>query len=122
MLRGRLKGYVSDTKGKIVTIRVDEDLHKVARVRIAELDTSFQQVVGDLLRQWAMGRGISGENAAVRESQHGTLSKSDAALVAQFLDFWHNPHDSMDTKLRNLLAEVFEVREKHSKDRRKSTA
>ncbi len=118
MLRTQLRGYVSESKGKIVTIRVDEDLHRLARVRIAELDTSFQQVVGDLLRQWTVG---GGEKAA-REPQYGTLSKSDAALIAQLLDFWHNPHDSMDTKLRNLLAEVLEVREKHSKQHRKSTA
>jgi len=40
---------------KIVTVRLEEDLHKPARTRIAELDTSFQAVLTGLLRGWVSG-------------------------------------------------------------------
>ena len=109
---------MSESKGKIVTLRISEDLHQVAKTRIAELGTSFQQVLVDLLQEWLE---VSGPRARTRPAG-GTVSKTDSVLIAQFLDFWHNPHDPVDAKLRKLLAQVLEVRRKHAKDRRKSNA
>ena len=112
--------HVLESKGKIVTLRISKDLYQVAKTRIAELGTSFQQVLVDLLEEW-LEEGMSGPRTGTRPAG-GMVSKTDSVLIAKFLDFWRNPHDPVDLKLRKLLAEVLEVREKHAKDRRKSTA
>lgn len=46
---------MTDKTSKNVALRIPGDLHRQARVRIADLDTSFQQVLMDLLRQWVRG-------------------------------------------------------------------
>jgi len=43
---------VSEDTLKRVTIRVPEELHEPARVKIARLDTSFQVILTDLLARW----------------------------------------------------------------------
>ena len=111
---------MAESKEKIVTVRIGEDVHQTAKVRIAELGTSFQQVLEDLLLEWLGARKIGSKPR--RDAPGESLSKNDAALAARFLDFWHNPHDPVDVKLRKLLEEILEVREKHAKERRKSTA
>lgn len=113
--------YVPESKEKIITVRIAEELHKTVRVRIAQLGTTFQQVMLDLLRQWMANPGSSKRKPASL-LQGSTITEKDAALVAQFLDFWHNPHDEVDMKLRKLLEDVLDVREKHSHVSRKSTA
>lgn len=42
--------------GKKITVFLSEDLHKSARVKIAEINTSFQQVLITLLGEWATGK------------------------------------------------------------------
>ena len=109
-----------ESNEKIITLRISEDLHRVAKTRIAELGTSFQQVLVDLFQEW-LEEGMSGPRTRNKPAG-GSVSKTESVLIAQFLDFWRNPHDPVDLKLRKLLAEVLEVREKHAKDRRKTTA
>ena len=111
---------MTESKEKIITVRISEDLHRAAKTRIAELGTSFQQVLVDLFQNW-LETGMATPEPG-RSAVSGSISSAEAVLIAQLLDFWRNPHDPVDLKLRKLLAEVLEVREKHAKDRRKSTA
>ena len=43
---------------KNVTVRVHEELHKPARTKVAELDTSFQEILLALLEDWVHGKRI----------------------------------------------------------------
>ena len=46
---------MAENNSKSVTIRVEEEIHKPARLKLAELDTSFQKIVCALLEQWIAG-------------------------------------------------------------------
>jgi len=43
-------------KGKKITLFIEEALHKPGRMKIAEADTSFQQVLVALFRDWVLGK------------------------------------------------------------------
>jgi hypothetical protein len=43
---------MAEDKEKKLTILIDEEIHKPARIKIAELNTSFQTVLLGLLRGW----------------------------------------------------------------------
>jgi hypothetical protein len=63
---------------KKITIFVDAALHRAARVKIAELDTSFQEVFTRLLTDWVEGRKaieIPARSAAPRDRWHATLDE-----------------------------------------------
>ncbi len=48
---------------KNITVSVDEETHRLARIRAAELDTSVSALVRDYLRSLAGGRGTAVEQA-----------------------------------------------------------
>jgi len=63
---------------KKITIFVDEPLHRAARVKIAELDSSFQEVFTRLLTEWSEGRKaiqIPARSAATRDRWHTALDE-----------------------------------------------
>lgn len=55
-------------KTKNITVTVDEETHRRARIRAAELDTSVSALVGDYLRSLADSKadGSDGESEAQR--------------------------------------------------------
>jgi hypothetical protein len=48
-----------EDKLKNITVRMPEELHRPARMKIAELDLSFQEVLLGLLEDWLAGRPAS---------------------------------------------------------------
>ncbi len=44
-----------EDKRKKITVFVDEAVHRPARIKIAEMDSSFQAVLAELLSRWAAG-------------------------------------------------------------------
>jgi hypothetical protein len=54
---------------KIITIRIDDVLHKSARRKTVDQSTTFQAVGEALLREWAEGkRSVEASRPALRES------------------------------------------------------
>jgi hypothetical protein len=82
---------------KKITLFVDEALHRSARVKIAELDSSFQEMLTRLLTDWDEGRKtiqVPARSSAARDRWHAALNEIlDAAdpelisLTQQYLSF-----------------------------------
>jgi hypothetical protein len=63
---------------KKITLFVDEVLHRSARVKIADLDSSFQEVLTRLLTEWTEGRKaiqIPARSPAARDRWHAALDE-----------------------------------------------
>jgi hypothetical protein len=62
---------------KKITIFVDDALHRATRVKIAELDSSFQEVCTRLLTEWAEGgKAIQiPARSAARDRWHAALDE-----------------------------------------------
>ena len=59
-----------------ITVSVDEETHRLARIRAAELDTSVSALVRDFLRSLAAERTAASEAGGhVDEAEHERLSR-----------------------------------------------
>lgn len=62
---------MTEETGKRVTVRVPEELHKPARTKVAELDSTFQSILLDLLRSWVKGeRQVEPPRKAAQVERH----------------------------------------------------
>ena len=66
---------------KNITVSVDEETHRLARIRAAELDTSVSALVRDYLRSLAGGRGTAVEQAGVETGAKLRRTQLDEVLA-----------------------------------------
>ena len=78
---------------KNITVSVDEETHKLARVRAAELDTSVSALVREFLRRLA-GSGARGTSAG----EHGV--ETDLQRRRRLLDEFFADFDAQGPGLR----------------------
>lgn len=113
---------MAEKKTKKVTVYISEELHKPARVKIAELDTSFQAVLIQMLKEWTFGE----RTVTVPEAPKGGAPVASADLpqtdeerqyVRWLVGILRGPDGDIPQAIRLMLqAEGVQL------DRRKSTA
>ena len=111
---------VVEPKIKNVVVRIPEDLHLPLRRKIAEMDTSFQEVILEALVDWlhakdppAINRWLARVEEAVRQAsllpRELTPENADEkAHVAGLLAFLRDPQRPYRKQIERLLASVFE--------------
>jgi len=109
-----------EPKIKNVVVRIPEDLHLPLRRKIAEIDTSFQQVILEALVDWlhvkdaaAAKRWLARVEETARNSRQlpRELTPENAqekALVAGLLAFLRDPGRPYRKELERLLKSMFE--------------
>lgn len=58
---------------KNITVSVDEETHRLARIRAAELDTSVSALVRDYLGALARGQGLPGRTGETERERRARL-------------------------------------------------
>jgi hypothetical protein len=109
-----------EPKIKNVVVRIPEDLHLPLRRKIAEIDTSFQQVILDALVDWlhakdaaAAKRWLARVGEAARKARQlprelTPETVDEKALVAGLLAFLRDSHRPYRKELERLLKSMFE--------------
>lgn len=115
-----------EPKIKNVVVRIPEDLHLPLRRKIAEIDTSFQQVIMEGLVDWLHAKDAAaakrwlarvGETARKARQLPRELTPETAdekALVAGLLAFLRNSHRPYRKEMERLMKSMFEFDSKAS--------
>jgi hypothetical protein len=117
---------VIEPKIKNVVVRIPEDLHLPLRTKIAEIDTSFQDVILEALigwlhardtaatRQWLARVEQTARNARQLPSELTPENAEEKAFVAGLLAFLRDPERPYRKELLQLLKCMLEINSKPS--------
>jgi len=126
---------VIEPKIKNVVVRIPEDLHLPLRKKIAEIDTSFQEVILESLVGWLHAKDSTATKrwlARVEETARNACqlppeltpeNREEKEFVAGLLAFLRDPERPFRKEMQRLLKSMFEIDSKraypNTKKRRK---